>query len=292
MSLAWDGNITESTKDNFSKRVDFEGYRVYMSKTGRSDDYTLLGDYDLVDFDYTWFDTTQSPAQWTNWKKAPKRIEEFPAGFDPDVFRLEDLIPDTAGVLQGGHWIKHGWNTGLAAVQTPDSTRWYHMEMDSLSEAQGLYFAVTAYDYGDPVTKLSSLESSPAINAKLVFPIAIGSGEKVAVYPNPYIFTDATKPGGYIDRGWEDPDRSGNTVFDRRVRFEGLPPGWSVRIFTLDGDLVKQINYGDAPYTIAPTTCYWDLISRNTQAVVSGVYIYVIEGANGYHELGKLAIIK
>jgi hypothetical protein len=37
---------------------------------------------------------------------------------------------------------------------------------------------------------------------------------------------------------------------------------------------------------------YWDLISRNTQAVVSGIYIYVVDADNGHHELGKIAIIK
>jgi hypothetical protein len=300
VDVQWDGKRTESFVDNFSKKQDFEGYRIYMSRSGRSDDYTLLGDYDIVDFDLTWNDTTQAPPQWVKWKKTPKRIEAFPSDFNPDVFRWSDLGTDTTGLnpdlLYLAHWERHGWNTGLSAVQfnpennNPDTL--YHFRMDSLSESQGLYFSVTAYDYGDPVTKLSPLESSTAINAQLAFPISIGSGEKVAVYPNPYIISDATKPGGYIDRGYEDSDRSGNTVFDRRIRFEGLPEGWTVRIFTLDGDLVKMINQGDAPYTIAPTTCYWDLISRNTQAVVSGIYIYVIEGANGYHELGKLAIIK
>jgi hypothetical protein len=296
VTLKWDGSLTESQPDLFTNRADFEGYRIYMSRSGRSDDYTLLGDYDIIDYDYTWWDTTQSPAQWAKWKKPPKKVEDFPAGFDPNVFRMEDLLPDTSNVgYNQAHWVPFGWNTGLAAIQDadPNVDTTFHYVMANLSESQGLYFSVTAYDYGDPVTKLSSLESSKAINAKLVFPIAIGSNQKVAVYPNPYIITNAFKPvTGYLAQGFEDPDRSGNTVFDRRIRFEGLPDGWTIRIFTLDGDLVKEIKEGDAPYTLARGVCYWDLISRNTQAVVSGVYIYAIEGANGYHELGKLAIIK
>ncbi|HBZ00701.1 MAG TPA: hypothetical protein DEO84_05180, partial [candidate division Zixibacteria bacterium] len=297
VSLLWDGNITETKVDIFSKNADFEGYRLYMSKTGRSDDYTLLGEYDLIDYDYTWWDTTQSPAQWAKWNKPPRRLDEFQAihpDFDWHNFRMEDLdsthYSPTDTYL--AHWEPYGWNTGLDGIRVPDSTRWYQYELTNLSEAQGLFFAVTAFDYGNPVTKLASLETATAVNAQLVYPIATGAQTKVAVYPNPYIFTDATKPGGYLDRGWEDPDRSGNTVFDRRVKFQGLPPGWVLRIFTIDGDLVKQINQGDVPYTLTDDVCYWDLISRNAQAVVSGIYIYVIEGANGYHELGKLAIIK
>ncbi len=295
VTLTWDGKLTERFVDTFSKKADFEGYRIYMSNSGRSDDYTLVGDYDLIDYDYTWWDTTLSPAQWSKWKKPPRRLDQFPEGFNPNVFRAEDLPsdyvpPDTLMA----HWDSHGWNSGLAAIEaaSPNVDSSYRYEMDNLAESQGIYFSVTAYDYGDPVTKLSSLESAKAINAKLVFPITIGAGQKVAVYPNPYIITDATKPGGYIDRGFEDSDRSGNTVFDRRIRFEGLPSGWILRIFTIDGDLVKEIHEGEAPYTLAPGVAYWDIISRNTQAVVSGVYIYVVDGDNGYHELGKLAIIK
>ena len=91
--------------------------------------------------------------------------------------------------------------------------------------------------------------------------------------------------------GWEDPDGSGNTQFDRRIMFAGLPDGFDIKIFTIDGDLVKEIKEGDAYYQVAQGVAFWDLISKNTQAVVSGVYIYSIDGLN-YHEIGKLAIIK
>ncbi|MFH0930541.1 MAG: hypothetical protein V1890_01200 [Candidatus Zixiibacteriota bacterium] len=36
---------------------------------------------------------------------------------------------------------------------------------------------------------------------------------------------------------------------------------------------------------------YWDLINRNTQAVVSGIYLYSIESKSGT-EVGKFVIIK
>ena len=35
----------------------------------------------------------------------------------------------------------------------------------------------------------------------------------------------------------------------------------------------------------------WDLISRNTQAVVSGIYLYSVESAQGT-QVGKFVIIK
>jgi hypothetical protein len=299
ITAVWDGRTTESFVDIFSRAQDFEGYRIYMSKTGRPDDYSILGDYDIVDFDFTWWDTTKSPAQWTKWTETPRRFEDFQPGFDPEHPRLIDLIPDPyPDSSQVPSWnrakfVPHGWNTGLdAIVRSADDTT-YEYTLDNISESQGLYFAVTGYDYGNPVTKLSPLESAPSINAKLVFPIDRSADQKVQVYPNPYVLSKAYEPvTGYLDAGWEDPDRSGNTQFDRRIRFARLPEDWIIRIFTVDGDLVKEIREGDAYYELAPGVAFWDLISRNTQAVVSGLYIYVIDGANGYHEIGKIAIVK
>ena len=327
VTLNWDGKFTESFKDNFSGKQDFEGYRVYKSPSGRSDDWTLVGDYDVIDYDYVWFDTTSNPPSWTKWKKSPvKAIEFLCAGMDTTRMgsfdstgmgsgrvAFIDSVPkvgcdtgfvDTTqlhGIPASGWWMPHGWNTGFAHIQ-PDpavnvAETTYSYTMTGLPASDGIYFSVTAYDYGNPITKLSSLESSTSIAAKLVYPIGKAgvNAPKVAVYPNPYRLRDALAVGGYLDQRREDVDRSGNTNFDRRIWFAGLPDNWVIRIFTLDGDLVRQINKGDAPYTQPPPSddvAFWDLISRNTQAVVSGVYIYSIEGVNGYHQLGKIAIIK
>jgi len=292
--LEWNGSRTENTEDSFLKKIDFEGYRIYKSATGRSDDYTLLGDFDIIDFDYTYWDTTITPNQWKKWNKPPRKIEEFPDGFDPDVYRAEDLPEGYAAPSTYlAHWVPYGWNRGLDDIILNADSSTYTYDLDNLSEAQGLYFAVTSYDFGNPITKLSSLESAPSINATLVYPMQPAGGDvKVAVYPNPYIITNSTRRGGYLDMGWEDRDGSGNTQFDRRIMFAGLPVGYDIKIFTIDGDLVKELKEGDTYYEVAPGVCFWDLISRNTQAVVSGVYIYSIDGSDGYHEIGKLAIIK
>jgi hypothetical protein len=38
---------------------------------------------------------------------------------------------------------------------------------------------------------------------------------------------------------------------------------------------------------------YWDLVSRNTQAVVSGIYLYTVEDkGTGETQVGKFVIIK
>jgi hypothetical protein len=272
--LNWNGSRTQTEPDIFSGQIDFEGYRIYMSRTGRLGEYTLVGDFDIVDFDSTYLDTTVTPNIWRLWSEPPRRLEEFedlgyPPGFDPDA---------------DPNWVPHSWNAGLSSIAIDDTL--YTFTIDGLSESVGMYFAVTAYDYGNPVTRLSPLESSPTINAKYVYPIARGeAAQKVAVYPNPYrIDVD------YVGQGYEDPDRSGFTQFDRRIWFSDLPGKCVIRIFTLDGDLVREIDYD--PAVNSSGVVYWDLISINTQAVVSGIYIYAVDAENGRDEIGKIAIIK
>ena len=50
VKIKWNGKASERTRDSFNGRLDFEGYRIYMSRTGRSDDYALLGSYDKIDY--------------------------------------------------------------------------------------------------------------------------------------------------------------------------------------------------------------------------------------------------
>ena len=54
MKIRWNGKASERTRDSFNGRLDFEGYRLYMSRTGRSDDYALLGSYDKDDYKIYW----------------------------------------------------------------------------------------------------------------------------------------------------------------------------------------------------------------------------------------------
>jgi hypothetical protein len=294
VELTWDGKETEKFVDTFLKLPDFEGYRIYMSRSGQLGQYTLIADYDRVDFDFYYLDENVTPPEWKTWDQPPHTLEEllgtpidpndpdsplFPA--DPDSL---DWIANY--VASSENWIPNGWNSGFDEIALGDTT--YTFTITRLSETVGLYFAVTAYDFGNPVTDLSPLESSQNINAKFVYPVATGEeAGKIHVYPNPYKITDVPF---YLEQAYEDRDRSGNTEVDRRIWFSGFPAKSTVRIFSLDGDLVRQLEYD--PATDPSGVIDWDLISRNTQAVVSGIYIYAIESENGYEQVGKIAIIK
>jgi len=47
----------------------------------------------------------------------------------------------------------------------------------------------------------------------------------------------------------------------------------------------------DCPLQEGESMTSWDLISRNTQAVVSGIYLYTVESKIGT-QVGKFVIIK
>jgi hypothetical protein len=292
--LEWDGSYTESFIDNFLRLPDFEGYRVYMSRTGLLGDYTLLADYDIIDYNFTWLDETVTPPVWQIWKSPPHTLEQLVGvELDPVDTLNTAVFPDDLEWIQSyvdtsENWIPYGWNRGLGGIDGfVEGDSLYSYEVDGLSETVGLYFAVSAYDFGNPVTRLSPLASSPAINSVQVYPISWGGPSNVVrVYPNPYKITNVPE---YLEQGYEDPDRSGDTQFDRRIRFSGFPEGNGVvRIFTIDGDLVVELPYTESMMGVLS----WDVISRNTQAVVSGVYIFAIEMDNGYSQIGKFAIIK
>ncbi len=316
ITISWDGiNLDEDNSgsedgfDSFNGKQDFEGYAVYMSYDEL--EWTLLCRYDKIDWVPVTWDNTISPAQWVVNKERfyPITTDSVNAlGWDP-------YTPDWNNTAVT-NWEAFDLNTGLGWEKAEFDTltdgyfgifngadtvegkivNHYSYSLDGLASSRGIYFSVTAFDFGDPLTDLGSLESAKSINATLVYPI--DKTEPINVYPNPYKITDTQY---YIDMGYEDPNREGWHEQDRRIWFANLPDEQRaiIRIWTLDGDLVRVLAYNpeDAIGNPAGIT-YWDLVTRNGQAIVSGLYLYTIEfipigGAQSREsEIGKFVIIK
>ena len=77
----------------------------------------------------------------------------------------------------------------------------------------------------------------------------------------------------------------------RRVEFRNLPAARNlIRVFTLAGDLVAEIQHdGSEGYGSAS----WNLVSRNGQQVVSGIYLYSVESADSSFQtfVGRFVIL-
>jgi hypothetical protein len=75
---------------------------------------------------------------------------------------------------------------------------------------------------------------------------------------------------------------------EKRLQFVNLPPQASIRIYTLTGILVDQVEHDD------PTgggRAVWDLRNRNEQFVASGVYFFHVITPAGEEHVGKFTVV-
>ena len=201
-----------------------------------------------------------------------------------------------------------GYNTGFSMIEIrnnygePDSINinntYYHYKFENSEIKDGWlnYYAITAYDRGDPDANLESLESSIYSNRVYVYPGESASIEdqwpdEPTVYPNPY-------------RGQALWDGYGSR--NKMIWFRNLPEEAEIRIFSLAGDLVDVIQH-DESYKgqdinniderknplMSGGEHAWDLITMYDQATASGLYLFTVEDKNsGKVKEGKFLIIK
>ncbi|MDP3113390.1 MAG: hypothetical protein Q8M98_01315 [Candidatus Cloacimonadaceae bacterium] len=179
--------------------------------------------------------------------------------------------------------------------------RYYTATINYPRKGVEFYVAVTAYDRGIPSNDLNFLETGrdADANMKIFFPGALAKAnmDNIYVVPNPY-----------IGRSKFDGRRAGDNKGDksRRIWFVNIPERCVIRIYTLAGDLVKEIQH-DGAYqadiiTVSKAAIKgisasgmrdWDLLSENRQIIAPGVYLYSIENkADKKIKVGKFVIIK
>ncbi len=204
----------------------------------------------------------------------------------------EALKPPTVNVDSIRAWYPDGADT---AFLTEDGfLKYYEYEytLEGLLPTVPYWANVTAFDFGSPVTGLGAMETSPATNPQVAMamntPDTTGQIQaKVYVYPNPYLGDVDYRAGGWEGRGMSDKsvDRT------RRINFANLPPKCTIRIFSLDGDLVREIEHDIPASDPMFQLDDWDLITRNSQQPVSGMYYWTVEDDKGNVQIGKLVII-
>ncbi|MEO0229202.1 MAG: hypothetical protein ABIM42_07090 [candidate division WOR-3 bacterium] len=98
--------------------------------------------------------------------------------------------------------------------------------------------------------------------------------ENIRVVPNPFIVKadwDVATPQGLVKH---------------KVQFVNLPPECEIRIFTIDGDLVRTIKHSSgAGYAD------WDLTNEYGAFVAPGIYIYYVKSPWG-EKTGRLGVIR
>ncbi|HEY2955960.1 MAG TPA: hypothetical protein VGK89_12000 [Candidatus Eisenbacteria bacterium] len=184
----------------------------------------------------------------------------------------------------------------------------YRFEDNEVRNGFLYFYSVTAYDSSfDGETE----GRKSAVEAEGVTPqAATKAGQAVWVVPNPYKGRQriADRPSTW-DLTPNATDPTGT-----HIDFMGLPPGrWTIRIYTVAGDLVQEIRSTDAvnqslrgpvttPGGVLPGfnrqqdtandgQASWNLISRNGQDIVSGVYLFVVDSSAGLQR-GRFVVIR
>lgn len=143
----------------------------------------------------------------------------------------------------------------------------------------GNYYCVTSYDEDNN-------ESGKVNNTR--FPIYPLRGPNLEFPKNVYVVPNPFRQHSNL----------GGTGEQYRMEFIGIPAKCKIKIYTLTGDIVQEINHDDGSGSEA-----WGSITRSdyqlnkwTLGVAPGIYIYRVEslvpGQEGESFLGKLAIVK
>ena len=250
--LFWD-DFPEFVIDPIDSILDFEGYRIYMSRDNI--DFVQVAEFDLIDS----------------------------VGYN---IGLDSIMLDTTIIVPS--------DTGDVAHECK-----YSYEIPSLKDGFEYFVSVTSFDRGNEEKRVPSLESGISQNRTISIPgpnptSGGGDGPAVVVFPNPY----------HGEAVWD-----GQFDRERLIYFGNLPARCTIRIYTLAGDFVDQIDFDskhyhgqnaaaiydsdfDAPQ-LSGGLAAWDLLSERDQAIASGLYIFSVQNHDGGDpEVGKFLVIR
>jgi hypothetical protein len=262
VAIYWDKTTAEESVDPISKEKDFEGYRIYRSTPGAdfiSNENLLLSLSLVGEFDRT------------------GNAVGFNTGFGSVLLASPKIFP--------GDTTKYTYRFPPSNANVTHLNGWQYL------------YGVSAYDRGDQLNNLPSLESAKVI-VRVVpgTPATSDATKQVGVYPNPY----------YAQAYWD-----GGGERTRKIYFYNLPSQCTITIFTVAGDVVARLEHDAAtsngteidwfqrfsdqskPPTFAGGEHAWDLISKYDQAISTGLYLFSVEDKNGGAvKRGKFMVIK
>jgi hypothetical protein len=259
--IRWN-NAAELVPDPLSKRFDFAGYRIWKAEQWQRPEgsigptpelWSLLGEYRL-----------------------PKYIEPGTGQMDINkAMNPAQLAPcDTVDAVKKLYMYPVGY---------------YQHRDDRVLNGFVYFYSVTAFDVNetgdkDPITgkkEKFSLECRHVATEEVsVIPRSDPATENGNVYvvPNPYY------GGAEWDLVPNPRDPTGT-----HVDFMNLPKGpWTIRVYTVAGDLVRVLE-NDGVFDLGQIK--WDLVSRNGQDIVSGLYLFTVESDFGT-QVGKFIVLR
>ena len=202
-----------------------------------------------------------------------------------------------------------GFNNGFDAIKLAQPVKFdgdpvtynFKYTMNNLLNGWQYQFTITAFDKGNKLLNIGSLESSFTENEMRAFAgtstkAITGNGKSnIGVYPNPYRTTAA----------WD-----GGTSRTNKIYFTNLPAKCEITIYTSNGDLVANLNHNAETYQGEDAKWFevygnkdkmvfsggehaWDLLSNSKTTISMGVYLFTVKDTQtGNVEVGKFAVMK
>lgn len=202
-----------------------------------------------------------------------------------------------------------GFNNGFDAIKLAQPVKFdgdpvtynFRYTMDNLLNGWQYQFTITAFDKGNKLLNIGSLESSFTENEMRAFAgtstkaITENGKSNIGVYPNPYRTTAA----------WD-----GGTSRTNKIYFTNLPAKCEITIYTSNGDLVANLNHNAETYQGEDAKWFevygnkdkmvfsggehaWDLLSNSKTTIAMGVYLFTVKDTQtGNVEVGKFAVMK
>ena len=331
--VQFNGWRSETARDFFTHKVDFEGYRVYLSRDDRWSSFSLLDTYDKENYDkFVWDTAVGDPGEFVL-KDDPFTMQQLqclyaPAhctdsSWNPLIYTRNHPYQSVEYPDSIFYFTRHDFNRSEPGVNTNIKKRYpeapfpkslnkdsclasdtteegyfkhfeYEYTIDNLLPTVPYYISVTTFDFGAQNLGMPPMESPRTENpihtyAQESSDSVVAKGMKVTVYPNPYRLDAGYARLGYEGTGPGERDRPSDR--NRRIHFYNLPADCTIKIFSLDGDLVRQLDHHVPSWDPMSNHETWDLITRNTQLVVSGLYYWTVESEDGQVQIGKLVII-
>jgi hypothetical protein len=190
-----------------------------------------------------------------------------------------------------GEFEWQNFNTGMPPTRTfpGDTLLWYYYEDHDLIPGHTYYYCVRAYDQG--VSGAGMLYSGrtgnvqSAVLARTATTRAPVDLKQVYVFPNPYRGSHPGEAGGQVNAS------KGLLEYPRKLMFMGLPANTAshqclIHIYSLAGDHLATIDHINGTEQEM-----WDMITKNRQEIVSGIYYYIVE-YGGDSIIDKFVVIK
>jgi hypothetical protein len=344
VTLAWD-NLSEVTPDPAPPNLfDFRGYKIWKvgdwtrpvgSPGPAEDQWSLVAEFRW----FNYYDTNGNPIL-NNLIHVPDPanpgnfIDKCPSVFIPTLGTNKDIClnrgdlwnqqtgeiihPDTTltcNKLSNGDCeektsciIPPGRTACMQVTRQRYPVGRYRFTDTNVKNGFVYFYSVTAFDS----TNVGQTESRrSAVEAEGIVPqTSTKTGKNVWVVPNPYRgYASIQQRSSSWDLTPNATDPTGT-----HIDFFGMPPGkWTLRIYTIAGDLVQTLHSDDpvndsvrGPVTVGGTTyqgynkqqdnsndgqARWNLISRNGQDIVSGVYLFTVNSDQGVQR-GKFVVIR